>query len=142
VRAGVAVAVNGTCYLPPSVGMCTGKADPITLHRVDDGDIPFSRRDDLRDAVTREHDCEAETEATPPDKLVEAMAAAHAVFCRCGPGNGWAPRSDLVLEEYDEVVPRVLKWVGDPSERSRASFQPCRFARRVVSVRDPRSMLR
>lgn len=35
----------------------------------------------------------------------------------------------------------VLKWVGDPSERSRASFPPCRLARRVVSALDPRSML-
>jgi poly(3-hydroxybutyrate) depolymerase len=88
-RAGVAVAANGTYYLPPSAGMCSGNAEIFTLHGVDDGDIPFSQGEALRDFWVREHTCGMQSQATSPDDCIEAVGCkARSVFCAYGPGNG------------------------------------------------------
>jgi poly(3-hydroxybutyrate) depolymerase len=89
VRAGIGVATNGTYYMPPSVGTCTGTPDIFTLHGVDDSDKPLSRGEALRDFWTREHGCQTTTTAIQPDGCVEFMGCtARTVWCPYGPGNG------------------------------------------------------
>ena len=89
VRAGIGVTINGTYFMPPSAGMCTGNPDIFTLHGVDDGDTPFSQGEAMRDFWIREHGCQTTTTAIQPDGCVEFMdCTARTVWCPYGPGNG------------------------------------------------------
>lgn len=89
VRAGIAVAANGTYYLPTRAGECTGQPDVFTLHGVDDRDIAFSQGEALRDFWVREHECQSTTMPVQPDQCVEFSGCqARTVWCPYGPGNG------------------------------------------------------
>jgi poly(3-hydroxybutyrate) depolymerase len=95
VRAGIGVAANGTYYMPPRAGLCTGNPDIFTLHAVGGDGIPLSQGEALRDFWVREHDCQTASSAVQPDRCMEFTdCTARTVWCPYDAGNGGQQLAD------------------------------------------------